>query len=150
MATLILVLTFKPLVKMDWLVGSTTFLWYSQCSRSLMITPGSTGQIKKIWLVVSIPLKNIGSSLGMMTFTIYEKSYNSIWFQSPPTRNIPSAALLGNTRDILRGYDSTGEPEESAGHPKIHGEYSRARAFLETPYVFQWLNMAEFYGLWQI
>ena len=43
----------------------------------------------KIWLVVSIPLKNMSSSVGMMTFpTVSGKSFKIPWFQSPPTRYI--------------------------------------------------------------
>ena len=45
--------------------------------------------IYNIWLVVSTPLKNMSSSIEMMTFpTVSGKSFKIPWFQSPPTRYI--------------------------------------------------------------
>ena len=38
------------------------------------------------WLVVSTPVKNMSSSVGMMTCPIWWESHNPFMFQSPPTR----------------------------------------------------------------
>jgi len=51
-------------------------------------------EIIYIWFVVSTPLKNMSSSVGMMTFPISGKSFKIPWFQMFQTTNqIPSGKL---------------------------------------------------------
>ena len=66
--------TKQPGLQLAAIFGSNTF------------PPQNHGQCTQIWLVVSIPLKNMKVNKGMMTFPLYGKIIQSC--SKPPTRNV--------------------------------------------------------------
>jgi hypothetical protein len=61
---------------------------FNGCEGGNIYGPGNPGFHNQSWLVASTPLKNMCSSVGMMTPNIWKVVLSIPWFQSPPTRKI--------------------------------------------------------------